>query len=349
MTGVRGISLALAAGALALIVIASSLYAGPNRPHPTLLRGLLLGFAVWSCVPVGSTTLPLHLLADRGPLGRHRLGRAWTGGGDDAPGSGRVPPIMAALPQVYPWVMGTRVLSASFTRWCLEAPWFALRALVALIGWSALGRMLAAGSGTRLLAGLGLAFFGLTISLVAVDWYLSLYPRYVSSAFAAMIAVQQMLAALALTAVLSPAELRGKAVGDIGGLMIATLLGVVYLEYMSFVVAWYGDLPLKAEWVLKRGSPVWAGVLIAAFIVGALLPFAMLLVKSVRTSRSGLRIAGAMILTGTALHFAWLLAPAFDSQGRVVSVAAAALAALTVVSVLSARGARLTREARHAE
>ena len=42
--------------------------------------------------------------------------------------------------------------------------------------------------------------------------------------------------------------------GDLGGLLIATLLGVVYLEFMTFVVAWYGDLPDKAAWFLKRAG-----------------------------------------------------------------------------------------------
>ncbi len=37
-------------------------------------------------------------------------------------------------------------------------------------------------------------------------------------------------------------------------LLIATLLGVVYLEFMTFVVAWYGDLPDKAAWFLKRAE-----------------------------------------------------------------------------------------------
>ena len=129
--------------------------------------------------------------------------------------------------------------------------------------------MFAAGLGSRLLAGLGLAFFGLTISLVAVDWYLSLDPHYVATAFAAMIAIQQLLAALAVTALIGPPAIEGKVAGDIGGLMIATLLGVVYLEFMTFVVAWYGDLPDKAAWFLKRvASSGWLSVLIAALARG---------------------------------------------------------------------------------
>jgi hypothetical protein len=207
----------------------------------------------------------------------------------------------------------------------------------------------AAGQGGRLLAGLGLAFYGLTISLVAVDWYLSLEPHYVASAFAAMIAIQQLLAATALTALLAPPQLEGETAADIGGLLIAMLLGVVYLGYMTFVVAWYGDLPDKAEWFLKRSTPLWTAVLITALLLGAVLPFAMLLLRAVRASRLGLRIAGALILAGTALHFVWLIVPAFDDQLAVVAAAVVVLIVLTAVAVLQGQHLSPLLEARHAE
>ena len=148
-------------------------------------------------------------------------------------------PVVVALAAIYPWAADPSVIPADVARWYLNGISFSIRAAIALFGWSVLGVIFAAGIGSRLLAGLGLAFFGLTISLVAVDWYLSVEPHYVASAFAAMIAIQQLLAALAVTAVIGPPIGEGKVAGDIGALLMATLLGVVYLELMTFVVAWY--------------------------------------------------------------------------------------------------------------
>ena len=48
------------------------------------------------------------------------------------------------------------------------------------------------------MAGLGLVFHGIVISLVAVDWILSIDSSFSSSAFAAAIAIQQLLSALSL-------------------------------------------------------------------------------------------------------------------------------------------------------
>ena len=169
-------------------------------------------------------------------------------------------PVLAGLPHIYPWAADPSAIPADVAHWYLNGLSFSVRSLIVL------GRLvvparssLAAGLVSQLQAALGLAFFGLSISLVAVDWYPSLEPHYVATAFAAMIAVQQLLAALAVTALLGAPAISGKAAGDLGGLLIATLLGVVYLEFMTFVIAWYGDLPDKAEWFLKRAEPGWVG------------------------------------------------------------------------------------------
>jgi hypothetical protein len=258
-------------------------------------------------------------------------------------------PVLFGFRHIYPWAADSAAIPPDVARWYLNGLSFLIRGAIALVGWSVLALTFAAGLGSRLLAGLGLAFFGLSISLVAVDWYLSLEPHYVATAFAAMIAVQQLLAALAVAALIGPPATDGKTAGDVGGLMIATLLGVVYLQFMTFVIAWYGDLPDKAEWFLKRSGAGWVSVLMAALIIGALLPFTMLIVKTVRCSRLGLRVASALILFGTALHFAWMLIPAFDNQAAVVKASCAGVTILLFVSLpIAPAVARLLGD-RHAE
>jgi hypothetical protein len=318
-------------------------------PIEPLLRGWLVAFAIFSCVPIGSMT---WLLIHRLTGGKWGLAAAPV----LRPAAAMSPlviilfiPVLTGLRHIYPWAADSTAIPADTARWYLNGPSFSIRGAVALVGWSLLAVVFAAGRGSRLLAGLGLAFFGLSISLVAVDWYLSLEPHYVATAFAAMIAVQQLLVALAVTALIGTPAIDGKTAGDVGGLMIATLLGVVYLEFMTFVVAWYGDLPDKAEWFLKRAGIGWLGILAAALMIGALLPFAMLVVKSVRCSRFGLRAAAALILFGTTLHSAWLLVPAFDDQAAVVAAASAGVAIMLFASLLIGPPLARLLEGRHAE
>jgi hypothetical protein len=321
---------------VALLVATEALLAvlGLVMPIETLLRGWLVAFAIWSCVPIGSMILLLIHRLTGGEWG-------WAAAPVLRPAAAMVPlvalafvPVLVALPDIYPWAADPSAIPADVARWYLNAPSFLIRALVTLGGWSLLGIVFAAGLGSRLLAGLGLAFFGVSISLVAVDWYLSLEPHYVATAFAATIAIQQLLAALAVTALLGTPTLDGKVAGDIGALLIASLLGVVYLELMTFVVAWYGDQPEKAAWFLERASSGWISILIIALVAGAVLPFGMLLIKAIRRSRRGLRAAGALILFGTILHFAWLLVPAFDLKAGPIAIGCVGLAALALVSLM---------------
>ena len=337
-----GIAVLLAAAGLLTVL-------GLFMPITPLLRGWLVAVAICGSIPIGSMIwLLIHRL----------IGGEWGIAAAPVlrPAAAMSPlliaafvPVLVGLNRIYPWAADPGAIPADVAHWYLNGTAFLLRSLVALAGWSFFAVVFAAGLGGRLMAGLGLAFFGLTISLVAVNWYLSLDPHYVATAFAAMIAIQQLLMALAVTALIGLPTPEGKVTSDVGALLIATLLGVVYLEFMTFVVAWYGDLPEKASWFLKRSSPGWMSVLITALAAGAVLPFGMLLMQRVRQSRRGLRIATAAILFGTALHFIWLLVPAFDDQVPVVAAACGGIVVLMLVSYLTAPALARLMEARHAQ
>jgi hypothetical protein len=304
-------------------------------PAETVRRGWLIAFAICSTVPIGAMLL----------LMIHRL----TGGGWGIAlspvlraAATLMPlvtvaflPLLFGLHDIYPWAADPSLIPADVARWYLNGPAFALRAVVALGGWTLLGMLFAARRPRPLFAALGLAFFGLTISMVAVDWYLSLQPHFTSSAFAAMIAVQQLLAALAIAAVISPPPLDDRAAGDVGALLITALLGVIYLEYMSYLVAWYGDLPDKAAWYLARSGPLWQAVTWLMLAIGFVMPFFMLLWTPLRHSRQGLRAASVLILLGTGLHIVWLLAPGFATPTAPVIIAVIATSVMVLLGWMS--------------
>ena len=174
----RAIGTPRIAAGLVVILLASGLVLAAGRvgPYPSLLQGWLLGFAIWSCAPIGSMTLLLI----------HRLtGGRWgfAAGPVLRPLAVMVPlvaiafiPVLSGLTDIYPWAAVASQIKPDIARWYLGQPWFVLRAVIALIGWSVLGVTFGLGLGGRLLAALGLAFFGLTISMVAVDWFLSVEP-----------------------------------------------------------------------------------------------------------------------------------------------------------------------------
>jgi hypothetical protein len=174
----------------------------------------------------------------------------------------------------------------------------------------------------KLIAALVLAFHGLLISIVAVDWVLTADPHYTATAFGAQFAVQQLLSALAFAALLAPVLAEERVRRDLAELMIATLVGNLYLGLMTLIVAWYGDLPARAHWYLVRVEGGWQWVILAAVVLGVAVPFLVLLEDRRRRDPRWLRIAGASVLVGVVLHLAWWFGPAFVPSAFVAAAGA---------------------------
>ena len=300
---------AFVVGLSGLLVLAGGLAFAPGA----VAQGWLLAFLFWSSIPTGSLVLILV----------HRLvGGHW--GVILAPvllPATRLTPLAAimflpiafGLSVIFPWATQPAALSSDVGRFYLNTPGFLIRAVIALGGWSFLSILILQGRCTMLTAGLGLAFHGLVISFIAIDWILSINPAFASTAFAASFAIQQILAALACAAIWAPWKTGDPAIGDIGALLLAALLGLIYLGFMSYLVVWYGDLPEKATWYLQRSTGGWGWTIAGAVGIGATIPVILLLRSSIHQSRFGLRAIGGLVLSGIWLHLAWLIAPMFDS------------------------------------
>ena len=333
----------IAAGG-SLIALAIGLAASPK----SVMQGWLIAFVFISGIPIGSLVLLLI----------HRL----TGGRWGTalapiliPAAAMLPllalvflPLAFGLSAPYRWTSDTSTLRPAVAHAYLNQPAFLLRTAIALVGWSVLAVAVVRERCTELMAGLGLVFHAVVISLVAVDWILSIDSRFSSSAFAAAIAIQQLLSALALAAIAGPEARQSGAIADLAGLIMATLLGTVYLGLMSFIVIWYGNLPDKAAWYVLRGRDGWQWLIAAAVVIGALVPLGLLLKQSVRQSGGALRLVGGLILLGVFLHVTWLIAPAFGN-GAIVAALIAMVALIGLGLGLCGRVVVRLRGGAHAE
>ena len=293
-----------AAGAAAgLIVVALS---APK----SAAAGWLVGFAFWAQILIGSLLLMMI----------HRLtGGRWGVAIAPAvdPTVAAVPllivlavPLFIAIPALYPW-WHTQALKHDVLSAYLNTPGFVLRSAVALTGWAALALLLPtrAGLSAQLLAALGLVFTALLVSGVSIDWFLSLEPPFTSSSFGASVAISSLIAALAWAALLMPAADSDPAVGDIGALLLATVLGITYIDFMAVLVIWYGDLPREEIWFVLRDRWPWPILAVAAFVLVSLIPVLCLMLSRVRNRQRPLRAVAACVLVGLALYDCYLIAP----------------------------------------
>jgi hypothetical protein len=308
--------------------------------------GWVVGFVFWTQILVGSLSLIMI----------HRL---TSGGWGEAiapviePAAAAVPllvllalPLFVAIPAIYPWAQHPPSVKPDVLSHYLNRPAFVLRSLVALAGWSALAFFLPRISGGRgrLLAALGLAFHAVVISSVSIDWVLSIEAPFTSSSFGASVAISSLAAALAWAAVWMPGSESNPAVGDVGALLLATVLGLTYIDFMAVLVIWYGDLPREEAWFVARQASPWTALAAVAFLLGSLIPILALIQSRFRNKRQPLRAVGVVTLAGIAAYDGYLIAPPKGAAALVPALLAIIAIGLIVIGVTSffAGGPRLS-------
>lgn len=315
--------LALVIGAVALIAWAGCAVLAPSLA----LRGWVIGFLAVSGPMLGGLAATLI----------HRLtGGAWGAAFASRllPAARATPllclyvlPLLVGAPMIYAWATSPSGLDAQTHRLFLNLPLFVLRTMIALLGWSAvalqLNRIL--GPHGRLGAGLGLVFHGLAVSFVAVDWVLSVQPGWTSSNFGMELAAMQLAAGFAWAGLAPNLAATDRDAGDLIGLLFAAVLGLTYLEFISFLVVWYGDRPSLDTWYLLRARPPWqAPVWIALGLDGVAI--ALMIWRRVLGVRRALRLISLAVLAGLFSYQVWLLAP-------VLGAACLPLAALALIGM----------------
>lgn len=333
MTHDRREWLLIAVAALALAGLVAMAFISPRLAA----AGWLIAFITVSAIPLGSVAwLMIHRL----------IGGRW---GDSLrptfeAAAAAVPllwfvfiPVLVALPLLYPWVTETSQIKPDVAALYLNVPLFVLRAIIAFVGWSVLALVLprTAGRASLLWAGLGLLFHALMVTLVSIDWILSVEPVFISTSFGATLVITQLLAALAFAALIAP-ELDERARRDLGGLLLTATLGVTYINFMAVLVLWYGDLPSKVSWFVERVREPWTALAEAAFVLASVIPILLLLLARVRASYVALRVVAAFSLSGIMFYDAWLLAPAygpFALGAALLALLAMSCAFLTFVRV----------------
>ena len=298
--------IAAGVGALAFLGWAAMALAAPAAA----LQGWLIGFVFVSGLSLGSLAIVLI----------HRLTAGAWGAAfapELAPAAQLTPlllvfvlPVLFGLGLIYPWAHMPMTVEPGVRRLYLNPPLFWARTLIALGGWSAISLSLHRIEGLRgrLGAGLALAFHGLAVSVVGVDWVLSILPSFTSSDFGMAMAVQQLMAGFAFAALQARRPAPDDASGDVSGLLLATVIGLSYLEFMSYLVIWYGDRSPLDAWYMPRVSPAWRGLVWASLACGVAALVLLAVRRGMGTHRA-LALAGAASLLGLLSYQTWLLAP----------------------------------------
>jgi hypothetical protein len=246
-------------------------------------------------------------------------------------------PLIAGIHHIYEWADAEAVAKDPVLQWkqpFLNAPFWIARTLAYFAIWSTMGWLLARWSSEQdagqpgrpidprfgRLSGPGLVVLGLTVSLAAVDWMMSVDPHWFSTIYGFIMLGGQGLSALSfvilMVFLLMKAQpmadvVQEKHLHDLGKLLLAFVMLYAYFAYSQFLIIWSANLPEEIPWYLKRFSGGWE-YLVAALVVGHFgLPFAILLSANIKKEIRRLSSVALILFVARIFDVLFQVAPQF--------------------------------------
>jgi len=176
----------------------------------------------------------------------------------------------------------------------------------------------------RALSGPGLILYPLTATFVFVDWVLSLEPDWHSTMFLVLIVIGQMLSGLAFSilflAWLHRSEPFASIVTSIhfyhlGMLLFAFVMLWTYMAFSQLLIIYSGNLPTEISWYTHRIAGGWRAVVWFLVLLHFLIPFSLLLSRSLKRNIYALATVAAVVLFAHVVDTYWLIAPSFYPNG----------------------------------
>ena len=254
-------------------------------------------------------------------------------------------PLLFNLSSLYPWarpdvVSEDQLLQAKVPY--LNQPFFIGRAILYLVIWAGLAYLLNRWSTQqdqsadperltrrfRAISSLGLILLGLTVSFAAMDWMMSLEPRWYSTMYGFIFISGALAAGIAF--VILPAVILArreplvtavspKLFNDLGNFLLAGVMFWVYIAFSQYLIIWSGNLPEEVPWYIHRSEGGWQGVVIFLTAFHFVIPFLLLLSRTVKRVAGLLLVIACLVIVARLVDLFWLVVPAFHPSVLVIS------------------------------
>ncbi len=161
------------------------------------------------------------------------------------------------------------------------------------------------------ISGIGLIVLAFSSSFAAIDWILSLEPKFWSAIFpytqGASWFNTGFAAVVLLVAIFGwPSAERRSHMADLARIMLATTIFWAYVEFMQFLIIWEENLRTEIPWYLKRIESIWQPAIYVSAGLGFVVPFFVLLWAPSKRNR-GIVAAICVSILISRLANTWLL------------------------------------------
>lgn len=166
-------------------------------------------------------------------------------------------------------------------------------------------------------------FLALTMTFAGFDWLMTLTPLWQSTIFGVYYFAGSFLSAFCLLTIVTVRaqgqNLYGSAVTgahyhNLGKLMLAFTAFWTYIAFSQFLLIWIANIPEEAGWFKLRMFGPWRNVSIALFFLHFVLPFAVLLSRTIKLMPKVLATVAVWQLAMHLLDIYWLVWPALSPE-----------------------------------
>jgi hypothetical protein len=247
-------------------------------------------------------------------------------------------PLLANLHDLFHWTHPEAVAADTLLRGkeaYLNVPFFISRFVAVFVLWNLFYYLFVRnsraqdGSGdpkltTRniRLAAVFIPVFAITITVLAIDWMMSLEPHWFSTIFGVYYFSGTTLAAVAAVTYVAVSfhekgllvPLRRDHFYSLGALMFVFVNFWAYIAFSQFLLIWYANIPEETVWFMSRWQNGWEYVSVLLILVHFAVPYFALLTQDSKMDPKRLKLMAIWILAAHVLDLYWLIMPTYSPQ-----------------------------------
>ena len=248
-------------------------------------------------------------------------------------------PVLLGMGDLFPWAR-PEAATEPLMKWkapYLNTQFFLVRAVVYFVVWSALAIFYARASRSQDRGGAGTApslsmrrfappailLLAITQTFAAIDWAMSLSPKWYSTVFGVYFFAGSFVGFFGLLALLAIPLERGPLHGiltiehlhDVGKHLFAFTCFWAYIGFCQFFLIWYGNIPEETAFYQARLHGGWGNISVFLAVGHFIIPFFYLMGRTVKRKPFLLAIGAAWILLMHLLDIAWIVLPSSHPEG----------------------------------
>jgi hypothetical protein len=166
-----------------------------------------------------------------------------------------------------------------------------------------------------------MAIFAISITMVAIDYAMSLEPHWFSTIFGVYYFAGTFATAMAVLTLITLSlksngnllkQINGNHYYSMGGLMFAFTAFWMYMAFSQYMLIWYANVPEETFWFLPRMENGWEYLSIGLIFIKFIIPFGLLLNRNSKMNPSRLKLASFWIIGAHIYDMYWLVMPTYN-------------------------------------